>query len=192
MAPSKKRAYIIIASTTLVLLNTIPTTIAANDNENISSESSSLRRLQREGYNSNKRGINDIAADKTAVGNSHNRLLRQAQNIYEVQSIIPSNKKESSTQNDNVNNNHRQLNFQSWYQKFIGGGDEPTTSSPQTPSPSLTTFNDQTLPPDAPLPTNPPVVISTPAPSSSGSIDPLNDATSNPPTLQMVQNSAGT
>jgi len=188
MAPSKKRAYIIIlASTALVLFNTISTTIAANDND-IGSESSSLRRLQREGYNSNKRDINDIVADKTMVGNK-NRLLRQvgSQNTNEVQSIL--SEEESSTPN---NNNHRQLGFSDWYQKFIGGGDEPTTPSPQTPSPSLTTFNDQTSPPDVPLPTNPPVVQSTPAPSSSGSTDTLNDAMSPPPTLQMVQNSAGT
>ena len=192
MAPSKKRAYIIIIASTLIL-NTIPTTIATNDIGSGGGESSSLRRLQRDVHN-NKRGINYIV-DETVTGNGNNRLLRQvgSQNINEVQSIILSNKEESSPSNNS--NNHRQLNFQDWYQKFIGGGgdDDPTPPSPQTPSPSLSTFNDQTLQPDVPLPTNPPVVVfSTPAPSSTGSTDPLNDVSSPPPTLQMVQNSAGT
>ena len=66
--------------------DTIPTTIATNDYDiGNGSESSSLRRLLRDVYNNNKRDINDIAADKTVVDNSHNRLLRQVQNINEVQ-----------------------------------------------------------------------------------------------------------
>ena len=193
MAQSKKRAYIMIASTVLLLLNTIPTTIATNNiGSGGSDESSSFRRLKRNVHN-NKRDINDIVADKTVVGNGNNRLLRQVgtQNINEVQNIKLS-EEESSTQNDKFNNDHRQLNFASWFEKFTGGGDDdPTTPPPQTTPPTTPPVNNQlgTLPPDVPLPTNPPV-MSTPAPSSSGSVkDPLNTS---PPTLQMVQNSAGT